>query len=204
MDRPRRSFPFVLVLLALTFGFGFSLPRPGLPRGFAAATADPADGHSTELGNGGSAVQVFETEHMWDARVTIAEGIILGESKHGWRRIVPITGGSFEGPKIRGVVVPGGEDWQLTRPDGDTELHARYLLRTHDGHLIQVINQVLIHYPPGGEETSGYVRSVVDLEAEVGGPYEYLNHAIYIGTLTQPVREEGADPYVVVGVYKVL
>jgi len=110
--------------------------------------------------------QVFKTEHMWDAIVTIADAILLGVSKHGWRRIVPITGGTFEGPKIRGEVVPGGEDWQLTRPDGDTELYARYLLKTHDGHLIQVINRVLWHFPPDAEKVGPYIRSVIDLEAK--------------------------------------
>lgn len=191
-------------LLAVSLGFGLAADRPAETMDFPASTQTQVDAHPVEPGEGGSSVQVFETEHIWDATVTIAEGIILGESKHGWRRVVPITGGTFEGPRIRGVVVPGGEDWQLTRPDGDTELHARYLLRTHDGHLVQVINRVLIHYPTGGDETGTYIRSVVDLEAEVGGPYEYLNHAIYIGTLTEPIKEEGADPYVVVGVYKVL
>jgi hypothetical protein len=80
--------------------------------------------------------------------VTIANGIVLDKSKHGLRRIVPITGGSFAGPNIRGEIMPGGEDWQLDRPDGDTELYARHLLKTHDGHIIQVINRVLMHYPP--------------------------------------------------------
>jgi Protein of unknown function (DUF3237) len=160
-----------------------------------APAAEPEEGRSD---------RVFKTEHMWDARVTIAPTIMLGASKHGHRRIVPITGGTFEGPSIRGEVVPGGEDWQLTRPDGDTELYARYLLKTHDGHLIQVINRVLWHYPPDAEKVGPYVRSVIDLEAPIGSPYEYLNHAIFLGTLTQPKLKAGEKPYVVIGVYKVL
>jgi hypothetical protein len=39
---------------------------------------------------------MFQTEHMRDAKVMIAAGIRLGKSKHGWRSIVPITGGTFE------------------------------------------------------------------------------------------------------------
>lgn len=167
-------------------------------------TAGSASVLSAEPEASGSSGQVFQTEHMWDAKVTIAEGIQLGESKHGWRRIVPITGGSFEGPNIRGEVLPGGEDWQLTRPDGDTELYARYLLKTHDGHLIQVINRVLMHFPPNGKNGDSYVRSVIDLEAPIHSPYAYLNHAIFLGTLTQPTLKPGEEPYVIVGVYKVL
>ena len=151
-----------------------------------------------------SSDQVFKTEHMWDAKVTIADAIFLGPSKHGWRRIVPITGGTFEGPNIHGEVITGGEDWQLTRPDGDQELYARYLLKTHDGYLIQVINRVLMHFPTDSEKVGPYIRSVIDLEAPTGSPYEYLNHAIFLGTLNQPTLKPGEKPYVVIGVYKVL
>ena len=152
----------------------------------------------------GPSDQVFKTEHIWDAKVTIAKTITLGDSKHGMRRIVPITGGTFEGPNIRGEVVPGGEDWQLIRPDGDMELYARYLLKTHDGYLIQVINRVLIHVQRDAGKVDHYTRSVIDLEAPNGSPYEYLNHAIFLGTLTQPKLKPGEKPYVIIGVYKVI
>lgn len=143
----------------------------------------------------------FRSEHMWEAKVGIAETLVLGESKRGIRRVVPITGGSFEGAKIKGEVLPGGEDWQLVRPDGDTELYARYLLKTDDGVIIQVINQVLIHVNEGQQP---YIRSVIDLEAPNNSPYDYLNHAIFIGTLQVPILKIGEDPYVVIGVYKLL
>jgi hypothetical protein len=148
--------------------------------------------------------QVFKTEFMWNAKVMIADGILLGKSKYGWRRIVPIIGGTFDGPNISGEVLPGGEDWQLTRPDGDTELYARYLLKTNDGHLIQVINRVLMYFPPDGKKESPYIRSLIDLEAPIDSPYEYLNHAIFLGTLTEPAYKPGEKPYVMIGVYKVL
>ncbi len=70
---------------------------------------------------------------MWEAKVKIGPMNVVGESKRGIRRVISITGGSFSGPSIKGEVLPGGEDRQLVCPDGDTELYARYLLRTHDG-----------------------------------------------------------------------
>ena len=54
----------------------------------------------------------------FEARVTVATPQIIGQSSRGLRRVVPITGGTFEGPRIRGRVVPGGADWQVVRPDG--------------------------------------------------------------------------------------
>ena len=146
----------------------------------------------------------FKTELMWEAKVKIANTINVGESKRGVRRVIPITGGTFGGPKIKGKVLPGGEDWQLVRPDGDTELNARYLLKTDDGIVIQVINQALMHVPAKDEEGGFYVKSVIDLEAPSDSKYDYLNHAIFLGTLTIPQLKPNEEPYVIIGVYKLL
>jgi len=146
--------------------------------------------------------QIFKTEPAWIAKVTIGETIVLGDSKRGVRRVVPITGGTFEGPGIHGEVLPGGADWQLVRPDGVTELYARYLLKTHDGYLIQVINRVLSRRTPDEEP---YRRSVIDLEAPLDSPYAHLNDYVFLGTLDVPAeREEGEEPYVIIGVYRLL
>ena len=144
----------------------------------------------------------FRTEFIWEAKVKIANMINLGESKRGERRIIPITGGTFSGPKIKGEVLAGGADWQLVRPDGDTELHARYLMKTDDGNLIQIINRALIHTDQ--KSKAFYCKSVLDIEAPSNSPYDYLNHAIFIGTLEMPVLKKGEEPYVIIKVYKVL
>jgi len=204
MNRHLRSLIYSVFILFLIIGCGEKEDRPAVKDVTPKETSGSISAFTTGLEESESSDQVFKTEHMWEAKVTIADGILLGESKHGWRRIVPIKGGTFEGPNIRGEVVPGGEDWQLTRPDGDRELYARYLLKTHDGHLIQVINRVLMHFPPEGEKGGPYIRSVIDLEAPNDSPCEYLNHAIFLGTLTQPTLKPGEEPYVVIGVYKVL
>lgn len=146
----------------------------------------------------------FKTEFMWNAKVKVSSLIMLGESKRGTRRVIPITGGTFEGPNIKGEVLPAGEDWQLVRPDGDTELYARYLLKTHDGHVIQIINQVLMHTPAKGEKAPMYVKSVIDIEAPSNSPYNYLNHSIFLGTLEMPRIQPGEEPYVIIGVYRLL
>jgi len=146
----------------------------------------------------------FKTEFMWDAKVKIGKTIMVGDSKRGTRRVIPITGGTFSGPKIKGEVLPGGEDWQLVRPDGDTELYARYLLKTDDGITIQIVNQALMHVPAKGEEGGFYVKSVLDLEVPTDCKYNYLNHAIFLGTLSFPQLKPNEEPYVIIGVYKLL
>lgn len=144
----------------------------------------------------------FKTEFIWEAKVKIGKTINIGESKRGTRRVIPITGGTFSGPKIKGEVLPGGEDWQLVRPDGDTELYARYLLKTNDGQIFQVVNNALIHV--GDTNKSFYCKSVLDIEAPNNGSYGFLNHAIFLGTLKLPELKQDEEPYVIISVYKVL
>ena len=157
---------------------------------------------NVNTGNDGNLFKDFKTEFMWDAKVKIANLINVGESKRGVRRVIPITGGTFTGPKIKGEVLSGGEDCQLVRPDGDTELSARYLLKTVDGIVIQVINNALMH--TDAKTNTFYCKSVLDLEAPENSPYDYLNHAIFIGTLKIPELNPGEEPYVIIGVYKLL
>ncbi len=87
-------------------------------------------------------------EFIFAARVTVDKPLDLGDVGKGRRRIVPIRGGEFYGPDLRGTVLDGGADWQIIRGDGVAELEARYMLATHDGALIHVRNVALRHGPP--------------------------------------------------------
>jgi hypothetical protein len=87
-------------------------------------------------------------DFIFAARVTVDRPLDLGDVGKGGRRMVPITGGEFAGPQLRGAVLPGGADWQVLRSDGVAELEARYVLRTDDGALIHVRNHALRHGPP--------------------------------------------------------
>lgn len=128
-----------------------------------------------------------ELELAMTLRVEIAPALEIGEIGAGYRRVIPITGGSFEGPAIRGEVLPGGADWNLTRPDGVAEVWARYTLRTDDGVLVGVTNAGLIIPQPDG---SLYARTTPQFEV-AGERYAWLRHALFVGTLT-PVAGGGA------------
>jgi len=72
----------------------------------------------------------------------------LGSVPHGTRSIVAITGGTFDGPRLRGKVLPGGGDWILLRPDGVLILDLRITLETEDGALISMTSFGVRHGPP--------------------------------------------------------
>ena len=83
-----------------------------------------------------------------ELRVRVDAALEIGDLTEGRRRIVPIRGGRFEGPRLRGDVLDGGADWQIVRPDGLSSLEARYTLRTDRGELIYVENRGLRHAAP--------------------------------------------------------
>src|SRR6185437_3633565 len=87
-------------------------------------------------------------EFVMEAHVIVGAALDVGCAPAGERRIVPITGGAFEGPGLRGRVLPGGADWQMIRPDHTAELDARYTLETESGGLIYVRNRAIRHGSP--------------------------------------------------------
>ena len=80
---------------------------------------------------------------------TLAAPLELGETTQGRRRIVPLTGGSFTGPELSGVLVPGASaDWQTVLEDGTALGDIRYTLQTDDGDLLYVRSRGVRHGPP--------------------------------------------------------
>ena len=69
--------------------------------------------------------------------LTSAAAEEVGPTPHGMLSVFPITGGSFEGPRLRGVAL-GGADWVTTAADGTRELDLRVMLQTDDGALIHM------------------------------------------------------------------
>src|SRR5947209_15846740 len=69
----------------------------------------------------------------------------IGAVPHGPRVTAPIASGHFEGPRLRGKVLPGGGDWTLLRGDGVLELDLRLTLETDDGALIHMTSFGLRH-----------------------------------------------------------
>src|SRR5690348_4090548 len=113
----------------------------------------------------------------------------LGAVPHGTRVIAPITGGQFEGPRLRGKVLPGGGDWTLLRADGVLELDLRLTLETDDGALIHMTSFGYRHGPPEvlaalrrGESVdpaSYYFRTTPRFET--GDPrYAFLNRILAV------------------------
>ena len=95
--------------------------------------------------------QSADRQALWSLFLMNVEADLDETQVVGARRIVPVTGGSFAGPRLNGVVLSGGGDWLVGRPDGTSELDVRVTLQTDDDQLIYARYSGLIHTPEGRE-----------------------------------------------------
>lgn len=83
-----------------------------------------------------------------DLRVEVGAPQQVGQTVHGLRRLIPITGGTATGDGWSARVLPGGADFQLIVNDRLSELDARYMLETDAGDFIYVQNRAVRSGPP--------------------------------------------------------
>lgn len=61
---------------------------------------------------------------------------MVGNGPAGQRVVVEVTGGTFEGARLKGTIIGTGGDWVLIRPDGSMKLDVRLTLQTADGAVL--------------------------------------------------------------------
>jgi Protein of unknown function (DUF3237) len=134
-------------------------------------------------------------------RIIAAPTQALGAGPRGTRLTFPITGGDFEGPRLRGRVLDGGGDWGVIRPDGVLELSLRATLQTDDGALIAMTFDGMRHGPADvlaalgrGEAVDPaayYFRTVPRFEA-ADERYTFLNRIVAVGHGQNQTHPPGA------------
>ena len=83
---------------------------------------------------------------VYRLEATLGQPLDLGERPQGRRRIVPLAGGTFTGPELRGKLLGGASaDWQTVLPDGTALGDVRYTLRTDAGDLLHVQSRGVRH-----------------------------------------------------------
>ncbi|HEX6226919.1 MAG TPA: DUF3237 domain-containing protein [Chryseolinea sp.] len=137
------------------------------------------------------AQKVPQLEFFCTLTVKLDPPMVVGETAHGTRRIIPIIGGEVAGPGIKGEIIKGGADWQVVRKDGVSELEAHYQFKTDDGIIIYVKNVGLRAASPEiaakiarGDQVDAsqyYFRAVPKFEAPQG-KYSWINDVIFICT----------------------
>ena len=106
----------------------------------------------------------------------------IGSTPEGTLTIFPVTGGSFEGERLRGKVLSGGGDWVTVRSNGVMTLDLRIALETDDGSLIHMT------FTGIRDDANRYFRTVPRFET-AAPRYAFLNRLLAVGTAE--IRAEG-------------
>ena len=108
-----------------------------------------------------------QLEFALQLKVTLGETFGINNTQHGRRTVIPITGGTFEGPNIKGTIINGGADYQLANAD--------------DGYYIHVRNRGII---ANGKDAEGrpsfYFKAAPQFEAPADSKYGWLNNALFV------------------------
>lgn len=145
-----------------------------------------------------AASSVPTLEFAFEETVLLGADVPAGPTPLGSRNIVPITGGTFEGPGLKGTITAGGWDWQLRRADGCLQIKADYMLRTDDGVVINVVNTGV---SCRARNPAAVTRTQPVFEAPLG-KYEWLGQTSFVGTL-DPVSLPGGQRAVRIRFFRV-
>jgi Protein of unknown function (DUF3237) len=115
-------------------------------------------------------------------RLTTSPTEEVGATPHGTVSIFPVTGGSFEGERLRGKVLAGGGDWATGKTDDTLELDLRVTLETDDGALIYMTFTGL------RDDAHQYFRTLPRFET-AASKYAFLNRLLAVGI--GEIRTEG-------------
>jgi len=142
----------------------------------------------------------------WTARLTVLLGapLEIGPTARGLHRVIPITGGSVEGPRFSGRILPGGADWQYVASDGLTEVDARYTMESSSGVRVGISSRGVRFGPPdvlarlGRGEAVGpgeyYFRTAMRFEAP-RGEFEWMGQAIFLAKAQRLPSEVRIDVF---------
>ena len=130
----------------------------------------------------GRAQEAPTLTHVLTLQVELGQAYSVGTTPHGERNVVPITGGTFEGPDMKGTILPGGADWQMTNKElGRTEIEAIYSIRTDDGVNIHIRNQGIISMDKDADgKPQFYFRCAPKFEAPADSKYAWLNNSLFL------------------------
>jgi len=106
----------------------------------------------------------------------------IGSTPQGALTIFPVTGGSFEGERLRGKVLAGGGDWVTAHSNGTLTVDLRVTLETDDKGLIHMT------FTGVRDDANHYFRTVPRFET-AAPKYAFLNRLLAIGI--GEIRPEG-------------
>lgn len=75
----------------------------------------------------------MKLDYLMTYRAELKPPVDVGPGPLSTRQVYDVTGGTFEGPKLRGTILPSGADWLQIGSDGVGRLDVRATFATDDG-----------------------------------------------------------------------
>lgn len=132
----------------------------------------------------------LKSQFLFTLTATVTKLHDVGAVPAGTRHIDLIGAGKFEGPRLKGDLLPGGMDMKTLRADGSMVPNVRLVLRTDDGALIFMHYTGVRHGSPEvmdriarGEvvpPTDYYLRNTPSFETSAPN-YDWLNRIVAVG-----------------------
>ncbi|HEX2796006.1 MAG TPA: DUF3237 domain-containing protein [Immundisolibacter sp.] len=122
--------------------------------------------------------------------VDVAAPIEVGPTPIGQRMVANITGGAFDGERLKGRIHASGADWILVDQGGMGRVDVRIVLETDDGANIYVTYSGFLEMnarfgqavASRGETRFGELYLITQLRFETGNArYQWLNHTLAVG-----------------------
>lgn len=132
----------------------------------------------------------MKLEYLCDYTATFITPISVGKGPLGERIVADLTGGYFEGPRMKGKVRASGADWALVGPDGNLRLDVRAVFESDDGAAIYVTYRARMEATEGirkalaggGSTNFGDNYFISQIQFETGDErYAWLNNLMAVG-----------------------
>lgn len=132
----------------------------------------------------------LKTEFLMTMEAGVEPVSDLGGTPDGPRRIVNISGGYFQGPKLKGKILRNGGDWVMQREGYGARLDVRIVMRTDDGADIYCTYGGILKITPeqlaaaredAGYDPANYYMRSNPLFHVAAGTYAWLNDVVAIG-----------------------
>jgi hypothetical protein len=168
-------------------------------------------------GPSASAVAIAPTaprlSFVYEARARLGEYTAMGKYAGGFERgALQLLGGSFEGPQLRGTILPSTKDWPIYYGNGVRTTDVNYVFVTDDGdRLFVTVNG--FRYDPSRmtgvlaeseqvQPAPNLLRVFIQIQAPENSRYAWLNYNLFVGVAGQSAP--GAERTAVLRVYRVL
>ncbi len=131
----------------------------------------------------------MKLEPLMTYRADLRPPVAVGKGPYGDRRIFDVVGGTAQGPRISGKLLPSGADWLLVDEAGTGRLDVRGTLQTDDGahiyiyyHGVLELNEKVAGALSKGEATEfGDTYFMTQPRFETGDPrYDWLNRIVAV------------------------